>query len=70
MKHSDPDIKSHLPKGEDISYRTAEVLHQAESSQVVEGGWVDGNAWFGSIKSCVELMNVSKLHSTFIVKQN
>ena len=63
-------VKSHLPKGEDISYHTAEVLRQAENANVVEGGWVGGDAWFGSIESCVELMRVLKLHSTFIVKQN
>ena len=55
---------------EDISYHTAEVLRQAENANVVEGRWVGGDAWFGSIESCVELMRVLKLHSTFIIKQN
>jgi hypothetical protein len=70
MKYSSPAVKSHLPKGEEISYHTAEVIHQAEYSQVVEGRWVCGDTLFGSIESPVELMRVLKLHSTFIIKQN
>ena len=62
-------MHSHLPKGEEISYHTAEVLRQAENAKVHEEGWVGGDAWFGSIESCVELMRVLKLPSTFIVKQ-
>lgn len=30
-------------------------LHQAEGSNLVEGGWVRGDAWFGPIESCVQL---------------
>ena len=66
----DPPTKSHLPKGENISYHTAEVLHQAKNSKVIKGGWVGGDAWFGSIESVVELHQVLGLYSTFIVKQN
>jgi hypothetical protein len=33
----------------------AETLHQCESGNVVEGGWVGGNVWFGSIPCVVEL---------------
>jgi hypothetical protein len=51
-KYLDPPIKSHLPKGEEVSYHTAEVLRQAEDSNLVEGGWVGGDAYFGSIESC------------------
>jgi hypothetical protein len=69
-KYSNPVVKSNLPKGKDISYHTAEVLRQAENANVVEGGWVGGDSWFGSIESSVELMRVLKLHSTLIVKQN
>ena len=71
-KYSNPTVQSHLPKGEEISYHTAKVLRQAENAKVLEGGWVDGDAWFSSIESwsCVELMRVLKLHSTFIIKQN
>ena len=51
-------------------YHTAEVLWQAESANVVRGGWVGGDAWFGSIESCIELKKHLGLHSTFIIKQN
>ena len=40
---------SHLPKKEEISYHCAEVLRQCEESKVIEGGWVGGDAWFGSV---------------------
>ena len=49
---------------------SAEVLHQAKNSNVIEGGWVGGDAWFGSIESCVELKRMFSLYSTFIIKQN
>ena len=49
---------------------SAEVLHQAKNSNVIEGGWVGGDAWFGSIASCVELKHMLSLYSTFIIKQN
>ena len=63
-----PPTQSHLPKGEDISYHTAEVLRQAKN--VEKGGWVGGDAWFGSMETCVELKRRLGLYSTFIVKQN
>ena len=50
-----PAVTSHLPLGEVISYHTAEVLRQAEGSRVVRNGWVGGDAWFGSIESCIEI---------------
>ena len=53
-----------------VSYHTAEVLQQAEGANVVRGGWVGGDAWFGSIESCVELKKCLGLYSTFIIKQN
>ncbi len=53
-----------------VSYHTAEVLWQAEGANVVRGGWVGGDAWFGSIESCVELKKRLGLYSTFIIKQN
>ena len=33
-------------------------------------GWVGGGAWFGSLASCIEIMEKFKVHSTFIVKNN
>ena len=64
------DEKSSLPKGEKIHVHVAEVLRQAERAKVAKGGWVGGDAWFGSVNSCVELMKKKGIHSTFIVKQN
>ena len=55
---------------EDIQYHVAEVLRQAENSNAVEGGWVGGDAWFGSINTAVELKAKLGIYSTFIVKQN
>jgi len=53
-----------------VSYHTAEVLRQAEGANVLRGGWVGGDAWFGSIESCIELKKRLGLYSTFIIKQN
>ena len=36
----------------------------------MEGGWVGGDSWFGSVMSCVELYKRLGLHSTFVVKGN
>jgi hypothetical protein len=48
----------------------AEVLRQVEGAQIAEGGWVGGDAWFGSVLSAVEVMKRLKVHSTFIIKNN
>ena len=45
----------HLPGGGDLPVHTAEVLRQAEGANVERGGWLCGDAWFGSIMSAVEL---------------
>ena len=52
-----------LTRGEMVSYHTAEVLRQAEGANVVRGGWVGGDAWFGSIESCIELKKHLGLYS-------
>jgi hypothetical protein len=62
--------QSHLPKKEPILAHVAEVLRQAEGANVIKGGWVGGDAWFGSVNSCVELMKRLGIHSTFIIKGN
>ena len=69
-KYLKPPTKSHLPKGEVINYHLAEVLRQAENGKLEKGGWVGGDAWFGSINACVELKAWLGIFSTFIVKQN
>ena len=48
--------KLSLPKGEVIQAQVVEVLRKAEQSQVARGRWIDGNAWIGSVNSCVKLM--------------
>ncbi len=69
-KYSLPPVTSHLPRKEEISYHCAEVLRQCEESKVIDGGWVGGDAWFGSVESCVELKKRCNVYSTFIIKQN
>ena len=64
------DEISNMPDKSPIKTHTAEVLRQVEGAGVVEGGWVGGDAWFGSIASCVEIMKRFKVHSSFIVKNN
>jgi hypothetical protein len=63
-------VKSHLPRGELVSYDTAEVLRQVENSNVMKGGWTGGDAWFGCVESVVELKQRLDVFSTFIVKQH
>ena len=62
--------QSHLPKQEPILSHVGEVLRQAEGAKVIEGGWIGGDAWFGSINSCVELKKRFGIFSSFIVKTN
>lgn len=61
---------SHLPDDSKISAHTAEVLRQVEGANVVPGGWVGGDSWFGSVATCVELRRRLDVHSTWIIKQN
>ena len=49
------DTDLHLPGGGDLPIHTAEVLRQVEGAGLIIGGWVCGDAWFGSIMSAVEL---------------
>jgi len=50
--------------------QTAEVLMQVENSEVKRGGWVGGDAWFGSVVTAVEVHKTLGIHSTFVVKNN
>jgi hypothetical protein len=65
----DDDTQAHMPKGEPILSHVAECLRQVEGSGLEEGGWMGGDAWFGSINCAVELMKRKKVFSTFIIKQ-
>ena len=64
------DETTSMPDKSPIKTHTAEVLCQVEGAGVVEGGWVGGDAWFGSIASCIEIIKKFKVHSTFIAKNN
>jgi hypothetical protein len=61
---------SSLPGSPLITAHTAEVLRQVDGAKVPEGGWVGGDAWFGSMMSAVETCGLKKVHSTFIIKNN
>jgi hypothetical protein len=62
--------ESSLPRGEPIMGHVAETLRQCESANMADGGWVGGDAWFGSIPCVVELKNKMNIFSTFVIKQN
>jgi hypothetical protein len=62
--------KSCLPTYPEIQAHTAEVLRQVDGAEVEAGGWVGGDAWFGSVMTCVEVKKTFDVHSTFIVKNN
>jgi hypothetical protein len=64
------DENSHLPNGVEINDHCAETLRQAEGVNVVEGGWIGGDAWFGSVMMAVELKKRLNLNSTFIINDN
>ena len=68
-KKYDGEVSS-LPLHEPVMAHVAETLRQCESANLVKGGWVGGDAWFGSIPCVVELMNKLGVYSTFIIKQN
>ena len=63
------DVSS-LPLGEPILQHVGEVLRQCEGAKLASGGWVGGDAWFGSIPAVVELKKKFNIFSTFIFKQN
>ena len=62
--------ESYLPNREPVGAHTAEVLRQVEGAGVEKGGWVGGDAWFGSIMTAVEVKKRFGVHSTFIIKNN
>jgi hypothetical protein len=63
-------VVSSLPNQPDIVAHTAEVLRQVEGAGLEEGGWVGGDAWFGSMMSTVETKIRLKVDSTWIIKNN
>jgi hypothetical protein len=64
-------LDSSLPTvGTKIGTHTAEVLRQVEGAKVPRGGWVGGDAWFGSVMTAVEVFVRLGVYSTFILKNN
>lgn len=61
---------THLPDNSKITAHTAEVLRQVQGANVVEGGWVGGDSWFGSVATAIEVRRRLNVHSTWIIKQN
>ena len=71
----DPDdnnkrLASAMPNNLPMSASAAEVLRQVEGAALDKGGWVGGDACFGSVQSCVELKTRFEVFSAFIVKHN
>ena len=54
-RYLEPAVASSLPRGEMICQHVPEVLWQEEDSGMEKGGWVGGDAFFGSIGAVVEL---------------
>ena len=66
-------VKNKGAKKRKIYGHVAEVLRQAEDAGLgkQEGmTWVVGDAWFGSVMACVELVERLDVESTFIVKNH
>ena len=59
-----------LPMSEEMSAHSAEVLRQVKGAGVKEGGWICGDAWFGSVMSAVECYRRLGVHSTLVIKGN
>lgn len=64
------NLDSHSLDGGKVLVHTSEVLRQARGACVPSEGWVVGDAWFGSVSSCVELMKWIGVYSTFVIKTN
>ena len=49
---------------------TAEVLRQIKDSGIDGHGWGGGDAWFGSVETCVAAKRCHNFDCTFVVKNN
>jgi hypothetical protein len=54
-----------LLNDESIIAHTTEAIHQVEVENVVEGGWVGGNAWFDSVMAAIEVKKMLGEDSTW-----
>jgi hypothetical protein len=59
-----------MPNRAEIGASAAEFIHQVEGANVVPGGWVCGEAWFGSIVTVVEVEKRRNVKSTWIINSN
>jgi len=59
-----------MPDGSTIPSHTCEVLRQVKGAGVEKGGFVCGDALFGSVVTAVMVMKLFEVHSTWIVKNN
>jgi hypothetical protein len=57
-----------MPTEMEIPAHASAVLHQIEGVNVVEGGWVGGDAWFGSIITDLEAKKSLKVDLAWIIK--
>ena len=54
--HMQEESNLHLPRDGNMPVHTAEVLCRTKGAGLVEGGWVCGDAWFGSIMTLIKPM--------------
>lgn len=66
----DLSIMPNSASGEFHQVHVAEVLRQAKNAGIPNGGWVCGDAWFGSVAACITLKKILGVNSTFVVKNN
>ena len=57
------------PEPSMITAHTAEVLIHVNNEDIPSEGWCDGDAWFGSVYTCVTLKTILGVEYTFIVKK-
>ena len=58
-----------LPGNPPMPAHTAEVLRLCKGADMDVGGWTGGDAWFGSVATCVELKKRLGVFSTFVLKK-
>jgi hypothetical protein len=62
--------KYSIPNGMEIPAHAAEVLRQIKGAHIVDGGWMGGDARFGSMVTDLEAKKHLNVDSTWIIKGN
>jgi hypothetical protein len=62
--------KPSMSNGMETPAHAAEVLRKIKGANVVEGGWVGGDAWFGSMVAALEAKKRLNVDFTWIIKGN